>query len=103
MKRLLLLPWLLWVATTSAQAYTIAEIARADRLLGLIDRRLQIGELVARAKWNSHAPLEDRERERQVLESFARQAAAAKVASSEGKEQGQRVRERLSQTALLRR
>lgn len=53
-----------------AHAYTIEEIARADALLALMDQRLRISDQVARAKWNSGAPIEDFEREKAVKAAF---------------------------------
>jgi chorismate mutase len=67
---------LLWCCA-AATAATIAEIARIDALLSVLDQRLRIAEQVARAKWNSGSPVEDLEREGKVKASFASQAASA--------------------------
>lgn len=45
----------------------------------LIDQRLKISRDVARAKWNSHAPIEDAPREAQIIERLTAQAAAEGV------------------------
>lgn len=68
---------LICLLTALAHAYTISELAQVDRLLGVLDQRLRISDQVARAKWNSRAPIEDAVREAQVLEGFAQQAASA--------------------------
>ena len=46
-------------------------------LLRLIDQRLAVAPLVAQAKWNSGAPIDDPVREKQILDSVTRQAAEA--------------------------
>lgn len=66
----------------SAQAYTIAEIAKIDSVLLVLRERLRIAEEVARAKWNSGAAIEDLERETQVLERFIQEAAASGIDAS---------------------
>jgi chorismate mutase-like protein len=48
-------------------------------LARLIDQRLAISRDVARAKWNSHAPIEDAPREAQIVERLTAQATAAGV------------------------
>jgi chorismate mutase len=48
-------------------------------LLTLIDQRLALAPLVARAKWNSGAPIDDPQRERQILDAVAQQALHAGV------------------------
>jgi chorismate mutase len=47
-----------------------------DALLRLIDERLEVGEDVARSKWNSGAPIEDAPREREIVAAIAAQAPA---------------------------
>ena len=42
-----------------------------DRLLDLMQARLNLAEAVARSKWNLHLPLEDRVREQQLLDQMA--------------------------------
>jgi chorismate mutase len=66
----------------AASAYTIDEIARADALLRLIDERLRISDLVAQAKWNSGAPIEDVAREGQVVEAFVTRSRESGLDSS---------------------
>ena len=48
-------------------------------LLALIARRLEIGRIVAQAKWNSGAPIADPEREARVVAAARAQAAAAGI------------------------
>lgn len=51
-----------------------ADTAAIDRLLGLVFRRIAISHEVARAKWNSKAPIEDLVREQQVIDDVSRRA-----------------------------
>ena len=67
----------LLLLSLGSSAYTIAEIAKVDRLLMTMDLRLQISERVAQAKWNSGDAIEAPEREESVIESF--QALAREV------------------------
>lgn len=53
--------------------------ASIDRMLGLIDERLDVAPRVAQAKWNSGAPIEAPEREAQILDQVAEDAEAAGV------------------------
>ncbi|QTP53823.1 gamma subclass chorismate mutase AroQ [Billgrantia sulfidoxydans] len=53
--------------------------AAIDRMLGLIDERLDVSPLVAQSKWNSGAPIEAPEREAQILDQVAEDAEAAGV------------------------
>jgi len=53
--------------------------ASLDELLTLIERRLAVAPLVARAKWNSGAPIDDPARERQILDRVTAQAQQASV------------------------
>ncbi|NIC04904.1 gamma subclass chorismate mutase AroQ [Billgrantia bachuensis] len=53
--------------------------AAIDRMLGLIDERLDVAPLVAQAKWNSGAPIEAPEREAQILDKVSEDAEAAGV------------------------
>ncbi|MCE8016570.1 gamma subclass chorismate mutase AroQ [Halomonas sp. MCCC 1A17488] len=53
--------------------------AAIDRMLGLIDERLDVAPLVAQSKWNSGAPIEAPEREAQILDQVAEDAEAAGV------------------------
>ncbi|MFY0989573.1 gamma subclass chorismate mutase AroQ [Halomonas sp. C05BenzN] len=50
-----------------------------DRMLVLIDERLDVAPVVARAKWNSGAAIEAPEREAQILERVADEAGEAGV------------------------
>lgn len=45
-----------------------------DQLLLLIQKRLSIMHEVARAKWNQKAPIEDKEREQQILATLVEQS-----------------------------
>ncbi|MCE8028171.1 gamma subclass chorismate mutase AroQ [Halomonas daqingensis] len=53
--------------------------AAIDRMLVLIDERLDVAPLVAQSKWNSGAPIEAPEREAQILDQVAEDAEAAGV------------------------
>ncbi|GHC28057.1 gamma subclass chorismate mutase AroQ [Aidingimonas halophila] len=53
--------------------------AAIDRMLHLIDERLEVAPLVARSKWNSGAAIEAPEREAQILDQVASRAADAGV------------------------
>ena len=86
MRRLLASAVTLCFLTALANAYSVSEIARIDRLLQVLDQRLRISDQVARAKWNSRAPIEDAAREAQVLEGFAQQAASAGLDSDWARE-----------------
>jgi len=57
-------------ATTTR--FTAADTAAVDRLLGFIGERLEVAPAVARIKWNTKAPIEDRLRERQIIDDVAR-------------------------------
>ncbi|PMR68816.1 gamma subclass chorismate mutase AroQ [Halomonas heilongjiangensis] len=50
-----------------------------DRMLQLIDERLDVAPVVARSKWNSGAAIEAPEREAQILDRVAAEAAEAGV------------------------
>jgi len=49
----------------------VAEQHRIDRLLILVDQRLNVAVMVAQAKWNSGAPINDPARERKILEDLS--------------------------------
>ncbi len=53
--------------------------AAIDRMLALIDERLDVAPVVAKAKWNSGAPIEAPEREAQIIEQVTARAAEAGV------------------------
>ncbi|MGQ4878586.1 gamma subclass chorismate mutase AroQ [Billgrantia sp. LNSP4103-1] len=53
--------------------------AAIDRMLVLIDERLDVAPVVAQAKWNSGAPIEAPEREAEILDQVAEDAEAAGV------------------------
>ncbi|QOR37685.1 gamma subclass chorismate mutase AroQ [Billgrantia diversa] len=53
--------------------------ATIDRMLVMIDERLDVAPLVAQAKWNSGAPIEAPEREAQILNQVSEDAAAVGV------------------------
>ncbi|WP_104202903.1 gamma subclass chorismate mutase AroQ [Billgrantia saliphila] len=50
-----------------------------DRMLVLVDERLDVAPAVAKAKWNSGAPIEAPEREAQILDQVTAQAGEAGV------------------------
>lgn len=52
-----------------------------DHLLALIDQRLKFAPQVAKAKWNSGAPVDDIQRESRILDEVTAQAAAMKIGS----------------------
>jgi chorismate mutase len=58
----------------TAARFNPAETAAVDQLLGLIRERLEVSPAVARAKWNTKAPIEDPSRERAIIDSVAHQA-----------------------------
>ena len=72
--RLLLLCFFLF-CTLSSHAQSVAEIAKVDRLLAVLARRLELADGVAQAKWNSGSAIEDPEREEQVLQRFTDEAS----------------------------
>lgn len=53
--------------------------AAIDRMLKLIDERLEVAPLVAESKWNSGAAIEAPERETQILDQVAGRSADAGV------------------------
>lgn len=53
--------------------------ATIDRMLVMIDERLDVAPLVAQAKWNSGAPIEAPEREAQIIDQVTAQAGEAGV------------------------
>jgi len=67
---------LLAVLTTgcASASFTAADTAAVDRLLGLIKERLDVAPEVARAKWNTKAPIEDLPREQQIIDGVGRRA-----------------------------
>lgn len=68
------------VQLSSPQAITIADQQlRVDKLLKLIQQRLLIAHDVARWKWNSQRPIEDRQREQELLSKVRQQAIAYKL------------------------
>jgi chorismate mutase len=60
-------------ATTAS--FTAADTATVDRLLGLIKERLEAAPEVARAKWNTQAPIQDPSRDQQIIDSVAQGAS----------------------------
>src|SRR3954470_10109566 len=60
-------------ATTAT--FTAADTAAVDRLLGLIKERLDVAPEVARTKWNTKSPIEDRLRDQQIIDGVATAAA----------------------------
>lgn len=64
-------------ATTSRLA--TADAAPLDHLLSLIVERLMVAPDVARTKWNTHAPIEDLGRERQIISAVGAGASGYNV------------------------
>ena len=63
----------------SCQSVAPPEQAALKQLLILVDQRLSVAPLVAKAKWNSGAPIDDPAREKLILDAVAMQAAQAGV------------------------
>jgi chorismate mutase len=59
-------------ATTAS--FTAVDTAAVDRLLGLIKERLDVAPDVARAKWNTKAPIQDLPRDKQIIDEVAKGA-----------------------------
>ena len=59
----------------TAPRFNPAETTAVDQLLGLIRERLEVSPAVARAKWNTNAPIEDPSREKAIIDGVARRAA----------------------------
>ncbi len=66
---------LLVASCASAPPRASADTAALDTLLSLIVERLAVAPDVARAKWNTKAPIEDLPRERQIVEDVGTRAA----------------------------
>ncbi|WP_260962024.1 chorismate mutase [Pseudomonas citri] len=64
------------LASAAEAASTPATLAP---LLGTIDERLAIADQVALSKWDSHKPVEDRQREREVIAAAVTQAPTYKL------------------------
>ncbi|ROM77496.1 chorismate mutase [Pseudomonas brassicacearum] len=75
----------LGLALSAALLATAAEAAPAPDaltpLLNAIGERLAIADQVALSKWDSHKPVEDRQREREVIAAAVAQAPAYKLTS----------------------
>jgi chorismate mutase len=56
--------------------FTSDDAATIDRLLGLIEQRLDVAPEVARTKWNTKAPIDDPPREERVLDAAVEVAIA---------------------------
>ena len=69
--------WLVVLACGCATTprFNPAETTAVDQLLGLIRERLEVSPAVARAKWNTNAPIEDPSREKAIIDGVARRAA----------------------------
>ena len=57
----------------------IARVEPVDRLLGLMQRRLEVMHDVARWKWPDRSSIEDKVREAHILDHLARRGAALKL------------------------
>nr|BFE92200.1 hypothetical protein GCM10020185_27360 [Pseudomonas brassicacearum subsp. brassicacearum] len=66
------------LASTAEAASAPAPEALAP-LLNAIGERLALGDQVALSKWDSHKPVEDRQREREVIAAAVAQAPAYKL------------------------
>jgi chorismate mutase len=51
--------------------FTAVDTAAVDRLLGLIKERLDVAPEVARTKWNTKSPIDDRLRDQQIIDGVA--------------------------------
>lgn len=69
-----LLLFLLAACQSTPPSLTIADSEQIDQLLVLINQRLTIAPQVAKAKWNSGAPVSDPSREKRILDDVASQA-----------------------------
>lgn len=73
----------LCLALSAALLATSAEAASAPEaltpLLNAIGERLALADQVALSKWDSHKPVEDRQREREVIAAAVAQAPAYKL------------------------
>jgi len=58
----------------TAANVTAVDAAAVDRLLGLIKERLDVAPEVARTKWNTKAPIEDRLRDQQIIDGVTKAA-----------------------------
>jgi chorismate mutase len=56
--------------------FTAVDTAAVDRLLGLIKERLDVAPEVARTKWNTKSPIDDRLRDKQIIDGVATAATA---------------------------
>jgi len=77
---LLIVPTFALLLLASCQSTGVPQQQAAlKQLLVLIDQRLTVAPLVARAKWNSGAPIDDPAREKLILDAVSQQAAEAGV------------------------
>jgi chorismate mutase len=60
----------------TAARFTAADAATVDRLLEVIEERLDTAPEVARTKWNTKAPIEDLRRDKQIIDGIAKSATA---------------------------
>jgi chorismate mutase len=68
----------LWLLVSSSFAQSApANRDQVRQLLNLIDQRLAVAPLVARAKWNSGGAIDDPAREQAILEAVSKQAEDA--------------------------
>nr|WP_237562080.1 gamma subclass chorismate mutase AroQ [Halomonas icarae] len=63
----------------TAPPLSTEEQAAVDRMLSLVDERLEVAPLVARAKWNTGTNIEAPKRETEILDRVASRAAEAGV------------------------
>src|SRR5829696_4807444 len=61
---------------TAAATFSHTEIARVDRLLRLMQPRLEIAPAIAEMRWKTRSRIEDEGSERAMLESVRRQSSA---------------------------
>jgi len=70
---------LLLCACQATPAIARAEQQQLDRLLTLIDQRLNVAVMVAQSKWNSGAPINDPVREQKILGDLTASMSAANI------------------------
>lgn len=67
------------VAGSTAPRFSRADVARIDRLLVLIQKRLEYAPALAEARWRSMSRIEDTASEKQLLDAARQQAATLKL------------------------
>ena len=67
------------IAGSPASRFSRADVARIDRLLVLIQQRLERAPALAEARWRSMSRIEDTGSEKQLLDAARKQAATLKL------------------------